>query len=161
MSVIEELRQNNPTRTCIWIRLRDETSDADLAQALQQNPFVTEIGLDLEEEQRADWDSLLRVIATRANLETVKLQDAFHAEERNAPAGVGSLNLASDSAEHCHSKCGVALATSSHRYFYVCGHCIFNHIIQSVLTVTWILPSGNKEQEVSRRHFSATQTLKL
>ena len=71
VGVIEELRQNNPGRTKIWIRLLDERSDADLALALEQNTFVTEIILDLEGLQRTDWDSLLRVIATRPNLETV------------------------------------------------------------------------------------------
>ena len=76
VGVTEELRRNDPERTRFYIPLRDERSDAALAQALEQNPFVTEINVDLEgEEQRsADyWNSLLRVIATRANLETVKL----------------------------------------------------------------------------------------
>jgi len=86
MSVIEELRQNNPETNCITIVLLRENSDADLAQALEGNAFVTEIGLDLEAEQRAEWNSLLSVIATRTNLETVKLLDAFGAERRKAPA---------------------------------------------------------------------------
>ena len=47
MSVIEELRQNDPDNTVIWIRLRDEPREADLAQALEQNPFVTDIELGL------------------------------------------------------------------------------------------------------------------
>ena len=87
MSVVEELRQNDP-ETSIIIYLRDERSDADLAQALEQNPFVTEIEIDFHfrgREQRADWDSLLRVIATRANLEAVTLKDAHDPEERTAP----------------------------------------------------------------------------
>ena len=46
MSVVQQLRRNDPARTCIHIRLRHETSDADLAQALEQNPFVTDIILD-------------------------------------------------------------------------------------------------------------------
>ena len=50
MSVVEELRQNDPAKTCIRIRLHDETSDAALAQALEQNPFVTDIVLDVDEE---------------------------------------------------------------------------------------------------------------
>ena len=41
--VVEELRQNDPAETCIRILLEYETSDAALAQALEQNPFVTEI----------------------------------------------------------------------------------------------------------------------
>ena len=79
MSVVQLLRQNNPARTSIWIELRDETSDADLAQALEQNPFVTDIVLDLEGVQQTDWDSLLHVIAARANLEKVKLRDGLTA----------------------------------------------------------------------------------
>ena len=88
MSVIEELRQNDPDNTEINIDLHEEPSDADLAQALQQNPFVTEIDLSLEGEQhRADWNSFLHVIATRANLETVRLWDArIIAWPRNTPA---------------------------------------------------------------------------
>ena len=77
MSVVHTLRQNDPEKTAIRIELREEeTSDENLAQALEQNPFVTEIELDLEGEQRADWDSLLRMIATRANLEKVRLESA-------------------------------------------------------------------------------------
>ena len=52
------------------IRLLRET-DADLAQALEQNLFVTKIRLTLGGAQQADWNSLLRVIATRSNLEEV------------------------------------------------------------------------------------------
>ena len=88
MSVIEELRENNPATTVFIIALHDETSDADLAEALEQNPFVTYLGLDVDREQRADWNALLRVIATRANLETVTLVDAVRAERRNAPAAL-------------------------------------------------------------------------
>jgi len=52
IGVIEQLRQNDPARTRIWINLCDETSDADedadhLAQALEQNPFVTAISFIL------------------------------------------------------------------------------------------------------------------
>jgi len=43
MSVVEELRQNNPAMKSVRIRLSGEPSDAALAQALEQNPFVTEI----------------------------------------------------------------------------------------------------------------------
>ena len=47
---------------------------------------LTDLWLNLEGEQRADWISFVRVIARRANLEKVKLQDAVRAERRNAPA---------------------------------------------------------------------------
>ena len=79
MSVVEELRQNDPENTFICLQLRYETSDAALARALELNPFVTRIRLNVdtdEEQQRPDWNSLLRVFATRANLETVKLRGA-------------------------------------------------------------------------------------
>ena len=88
MSVVQSLRQNNPARTRFYILLHRETSDADLAQALEQNPFVTEMELSLLGEQRVDWTSLLRVIATRANLETVRVWDVTSAEGRNAPAAL-------------------------------------------------------------------------
>ena len=76
MSIVEELRQNDPAMKSVSIFLRHETSDAALAQALEQNPFVTDIILNLDGVQRADWNALLRVIATRANLEQVALVDA-------------------------------------------------------------------------------------
>ena len=47
MSVVDMLRENNPARTDISIWLRYAESDADLAGALAQNPFVTEIELNL------------------------------------------------------------------------------------------------------------------
>ena len=87
MSVVEELRRNDPARTRFYIVLRRQTSDADLAQALMQNPFATDIFLDVEGAQ-ADWNSLLRVIARRATLERVTLVDATVARLRNAPAAL-------------------------------------------------------------------------
>ena len=97
MSVVGLLRQNNPTRTYIWLRLEGEPSDAALAQALEQNPFVRGLEMDLVGVQRTDWDSFLRVIARRASLEDVTLQcagllmglqDAVSVDRRNAPAGL-------------------------------------------------------------------------
>jgi len=79
VGVIEELRENDPARTHIDIRLdgTGEISDAALARALEQNPFVNDIMFNLQSSvQETDWDSLLRVIATRANLETVNLHGA-------------------------------------------------------------------------------------
>ena len=89
VGVVDELRKNDPARTRICIGLRLQTSDTAVAQALQQNPFVTEIDLCLIEEQRAEWNSLLRVIAMRANLEKVTLEDgAVTVEERTAHAAL-------------------------------------------------------------------------
>ena len=76
MSAVERLRQNDPARTRILIRLSDEPSDADLAQALEQNLFVTEIHLKVEGVQTTDWGALLRVIVARDSLELVMLTAA-------------------------------------------------------------------------------------
>ena len=145
MSAVEELRQTERTR--IRIDLRYERSDAALAQALEQNPFVTDIELRLDGVQQTDWNSFLRVIATRANLEKVTLRDGTVGEVQECTRRVGSLILASNAAEHFHTKGGVGMATSSHRYFYICWtmHLQSHHSVCS--TVTWNLPSGNKEQE--------------
>ena len=87
MSAVGRLRQNDPTTTSTSIiYLRREPSDADLAQALQQNPFIREIDLFLENVQTTNWGDLLRVIATRDNLRRVTLMDAVNPEARNAPA---------------------------------------------------------------------------
>ena len=88
MSVARWLRRNDPAGTSIYILLHRETSNDDLAQALAQNPFVTEVHMDLVGVQQTDWDSLMRVIATRANLEKVKLWDTVRAERRHAPAAL-------------------------------------------------------------------------
>ena len=133
MSVVEELRAErsgkNDASASICV---DETSDADLAQALEQNPFVTEIELDLEgvAASRLEFFAACDCDACQPRNREIAGCNSVLRKEMHPP--VGSLNLASDSAEHCHSKCGVAVATSSHRYFYVCGQCVFNHIIQSL-----------------------------
>ena len=88
MSVVWLLRENDPATTAIRIAVGDETSDADHAQALEQNSFVTKIWVDLPWPRRAeapDWSPLLRVIATRANLEEVTVQDSLWSFQRNAP----------------------------------------------------------------------------
>ena len=98
MSVVDALRQNDPATTRIQIRLRDEPSDADLALALEQNPYISKIYLEdvLSEGMRPanNWGAFLRVIATRENLIGVTLRDdTFAAEERNAPAALVSVIL--------------------------------------------------------------------
>ena len=106
MSVVGELRQNDPANMCIRIRLQDESSDADLAQALEQNPFVTEIDIELG----------ARGVARR--LEFIAACDCNACQSRKSGiAGfirsrvenstrVCSRVFASDSAEHFHTKCG-------------------------------------------------------
>jgi len=46
------------------------------------------LDLEGEQQQRDDWNSLLGVIATRANLEKVKLRDAVSVDQRNAPTAL-------------------------------------------------------------------------
>ena len=84
MSAIEELRQNDPAMKSIRIRLSRETSDAALAQALEQNPFVTDIVLNLNNVQQTDWNSLVHVIATRASLGKVQLKDSRYSRPNAA-----------------------------------------------------------------------------
>ena len=98
MSVVHSLRRNDPTITSIDIDLRNHvTSDAagDLANALEENPFVTAITVNLEGVQTTDfdWGALLRVIAMRANLAKVVLQDAEAMATRNAPPALVSAIL--------------------------------------------------------------------
>jgi len=93
MSAVDALRQNDPAMTGIIIRLRDEPSDADLAQALEQNPFITTMDLFLCDARELGWNSLFQVIATRANLEKMFVRDADDFEERNAPAALVSAIL--------------------------------------------------------------------
>jgi len=88
MSTVDRLRQNDPATTRIHIRLRNEASDADLAQALEQNPFITVIWVDFQHVrnvQPTDWGSLLRVIATRETLVKINLEDSVYARVKDAP----------------------------------------------------------------------------
>jgi len=59
---------------------------------LEQNPFVTEVELELHNVQTTDtdWEALLRVIETQETLVKATLKDAFAAENRNAPAALVS-----------------------------------------------------------------------
>ena len=59
MSVVEELRQNDPARTDITISLRHETSDADLARALEQNSFITDIEFELDKRSDDQLESFI------------------------------------------------------------------------------------------------------
>jgi len=93
MSVVDSLGENDPARTGITISLRNEPSDADLAQALQHNPFITAITVNLEGVQTTNlnWGDFLRVIETRGNLVKVTLMDAIHVSP--APAAFVSAIL--------------------------------------------------------------------
>ena len=66
------LRENNPQRNEIYIQLDEEEDDAAIAQALEQNPYVSCVRLR-PARRNAPWDNLLRVLATRGNLEHIIL----------------------------------------------------------------------------------------
>ena len=87
MFTVDELRRNDPALRSITIALRHHgDSDADLAQALAQNPFVTQIELDFALVRTTHWRALLPVIGARENLVNVTLRDALlDAEEGSAP----------------------------------------------------------------------------
>jgi len=57
MSVVPSLWRNDPAVTSIRINLRDETSDADLAHALEQHQFVEQIDLNLWGVQTTNWET--------------------------------------------------------------------------------------------------------
>jgi Ran GTPase-activating protein (RanGAP) involved in mRNA processing and transport len=71
------LRRNDPSQTSVNINLSSFSDDDELSQALQANDHVNEIHLYWYnlgwENIISNWDSLLRVIATRQTLETVDL----------------------------------------------------------------------------------------
>jgi len=73
MSAVEALRGNDPETRPIYIWLRNESSDSDLAQALQQNPFVRCIAIVFMGTNINDWPLLQQVIETKENLTSVLL----------------------------------------------------------------------------------------
>jgi len=80
------LRQNDPSQKYVFINLTEETVDAapvqELAQALEENDYVNEIHLKFttlhpppppqQQQQQHRLGDLLRVLATRQKLETVR-----------------------------------------------------------------------------------------
>jgi len=89
MSVVKLLRQNDPTRSSIRICLRDEQDDGLLAQALEQNGFITRLSVDLTDRNNTarthrQWPELLRVISTREQLEKVRIWSSVAFSERNS-----------------------------------------------------------------------------
>jgi len=75
--MVRKLLENDPKTTSIRIELRREPSDAELARALEQNPFITKLEIVLAffvgDVLRTEWPLLLGVIVARANLSTVEL----------------------------------------------------------------------------------------
>jgi len=61
------LRQNDPHEKQVVISLEDENDDTSIAQALEQNPYVSRIDLILD-QRGANWDHLFRVLNSRENL---------------------------------------------------------------------------------------------
>jgi len=104
MSVVNALLRNDPNVSSITIRLRSETSDADLARALEQNPFITEVYLYLHGAERGNPRRLLQqVLPARANLTTLTLH--------NGPPGpfphTGEAAAASAFLEAAHANAAV------------------------------------------------------
>jgi hypothetical protein len=70
---LARLRRNDPSETDAYIRL-GRFNDDELSEAFRTNEHVNSIELDLNDLARnSNWDSLLRVIATRETLEKVAL----------------------------------------------------------------------------------------
>jgi hypothetical protein len=94
---IARLRRNNPSETDFKTCLSHFSDDDDLTEALRTNDHVNDIFLCLGELPDIDsnWDSLLRALATRENLEKVSLNDD-HREDgtRNPPERVTPFLLA-------------------------------------------------------------------
>ena len=91
MTSVYSLRENDPSCTQIILKLHHENSVWDVARALEQNPFITEITVDLSNERRIGWNFLLSVIEARDNLVKVRLMDAIHVHQ--APAALVSAIL--------------------------------------------------------------------
>jgi len=71
MSVVNEIQENDPTRRSISIPLaqvRQETSEEDLVEALQRNPFITKFYLRHLGPDDEGWPLLLDIIASRGVL---------------------------------------------------------------------------------------------
>jgi hypothetical protein len=74
-NALEQLRENSSTRRSIHLPLEDVSlSDHELSQALQVNKHVRDLSISTMCTRR-NWDSLLRVIATRQNLKVVAVAD--------------------------------------------------------------------------------------
>jgi hypothetical protein len=72
---LEQLRRNDPSHTSGSFQLC-RFSDNELSVAFQSNDYVKDIRLYLHDtEHTTNWESLLRVLATRQKLETFSLED--------------------------------------------------------------------------------------
>jgi hypothetical protein len=72
--VLTGLRRNDSGFTKVDIDWRGAPNDEELLEALQSNQHVKDLALCLDEMGTdSNWESLLRVIAMRENLENVDL----------------------------------------------------------------------------------------
>jgi len=79
------LRRNDPETRSVYILLWEESSDADLAQALHQNPFIEEIHICFGRgEDLNSWPLLQQVIETKENLTSVVLYCASESPSEDA-----------------------------------------------------------------------------
>ena len=78
-NALELLRVNDPQRTWIEIPLNSTVSyeDAAIAQALEQNQYITRVELQLT-DATSSWENLYRVLATRGNLVRLALLGGVH-----------------------------------------------------------------------------------
>jgi hypothetical protein len=92
---LELLRRNDSRETFVIVRLCT-ISDDELSVALQANGHVNEIRLifDALPDNDSNWNSLLRVLATRTILEKVTLWDEDAVAQRNPPELVAPFLLA-------------------------------------------------------------------
>jgi hypothetical protein len=94
-AVLLRLRQNDPSETVVEILLRD-FSDNELSEALQSNTFVVDVTVDLSglANNATNWNSLLRILATREKLVKVCILDEDERGARNPPERVTPFLLA-------------------------------------------------------------------
>ena len=97
------LRRNDPQQTKIHIYLDEEDDDAAIAQALEQNQYVSHVWLHTA-DRNADWDYLSRVLATRGNLVHFSLFDNS-VRSRRVPADRIQSDPSSHPTEHFRSCC--------------------------------------------------------
>ena len=83
-TAMERLWENDPHQIEIMIFLDHENDDASIAQALEQNQYVSKVVL-CPTRRNANWDHLFRVLATRRNLVHFEFFD-HHDRSLRAPA---------------------------------------------------------------------------
>ena len=82
---LQMLQRNDPQETEIHIYLDYENDDAAIAQALEQNQYVSRVWLHTT-DRNADWDHLCRVLATHGSLVHFVLVDDSLPLMNRAPA---------------------------------------------------------------------------